>query len=842
MYKTLKPQEKQDAKPQSSSLNSAEALFANLQFLALLPALLACAVLIGWQFNIAALKSVLPNAPEMVPLTALLFIVFSTAFFLSLFFAKPDFKNTLLFKTLRYYLSFCILFFIGLTAIALLEQYTSINFDFFSSMNHPPSPQALIGFIVIGVALLVLALPKDLAVLTQILSLVILFWSSLIAFAYLLDATDFYIFDRAQNIGIALHTDIAFLTLSLSILFSQPDKGLVKVFMQASKSGTLGRRLLLSNYLVIALLAIAVAQLSRRGVFSLEFELQLFASLISLLLSALIWYFAQQFTKLETVLVKTNEQLNLKNSELEQLFNSVKKDEAFLYDVLDNLSTAVAVSDTQDRYILANEVLAHSHGEKRQSLIGRGLISKQRGQFDEDMNPLGPNFSVSRTALHSESGMAEQIVGWKQKDNTIRWKQIKATVITLKDGSKAIISNIVDISELQNAKRVLAQRNQTLEQLNHKVQTSLEAVEQNEAFLISVLNSLSEAVLVFNSQGQVLHKNKKAVSLIEDLNASNQTQDIELINESGEPLTNPNLIETVINHGHKIFDLSYGLKNYESTRWYQLRATPIHLENRERGFIATHIDISGQVKSRELLKSYTHNLERSNKDLQEFAFVASHDLQEPLSKIRAFIDRLKLKEPNLTERSHEYLKRMDISTQRMQDLIQDVLSLSRVTTQGKAFENVDLNHLVQDLKLELEDDLKDVVFRSDVLPKIQADSSQIQRLFSNLISNSIKYQDKARALEITICAEQQTLQANPFHKITVQDNGIGFNSEHNQKIFTMFQRLHGRSEYEGTGVGLAICKKIIERHGGIIEAYGEENIGTRIVLYFPRDKPQGVLN
>ncbi len=834
MYETFNPQQEQDLKAQSSSFSGVEVLFANLSFLAVIPLLLACIVLIGWQFNIAALKTVLPNAPEMVPLTALLFIMFTAGFFLSIFLENLSFNNTVLFKALHYCLCVCILFFIGLPTLTLLGQYSSLNFNFFSSMNYPPSPQTLICFIVLGFALILLALPKDLAVLTQILSLVILFWSSLIAFAYLLNATDFYIFNRAQNIGMALHTDIAFLALSLSLLFSQPDKGLVKIFMQPSKTGTLSRRLLLSNYLAIALLAIAVAQLSRRGIFSLEFKLQLFASLISLLFSALIWYFAQQFSKLESALVATNDQLNNKNKELEQLFNAVKKDEAFLYDVLDNLSTAVAVLDTQDRYILANEVLAHSHGEKRQSLIGRDLVSKQRGHFDENMNPLGPSFSVSKQALSSNSGMAEQIVGWKQKDNTIRWKQIKASVINLKDGSKAVVSNIVDISELQNAKRALSQRNETLEQLNNKVQASLETVKQNEAFLVTVLDNLHEAVLVFDAKGQVLHQNKEAVDLSRNLAAAEG----KIRNQLGELLSNPNLPETITNSNNNPLSLTYTLEKGDSDSfWYQLRAAAIRLNNQEKGFIATHIDISDQFKARKLLKAYTESLERSNKDLQDFAFVASHDLQEPLSKIRAFIDRLKLKEPNLTERSQEYLKRMDASAQRMQDLIQDVLSLSRITTQGKAFETLNLNTLMQAIKLELEADLEDVVFSFDVLPKIQADPSQIKRLFNNLISNSIKYQDKTRALEISIYAERQTLNAQPFHKITVQDNGIGFNSEHNQKIFIMFQRLHGRSEYEGTGVGLAICKKIMERHGGVIEAYGEQNVGTRIVLYFPLLKP-----
>ncbi|OHU86782.1 MULTISPECIES: sensor histidine kinase [Pseudoalteromonas] len=252
-----------------------------------------------------------------------------------------------------------------------------------------------------------------------------------------------------------------------------------------------------------------------------------------------------------------------------------------------------------------------------------------------------------------------------------------------------------------------------------------------------------------------------------------------------------------------------------------------------------------RVKERtQALEVYTDELNRSNRELEDFAFVASHDLQEPLRKIRAFADRLTTTcGDQLGAKGCDYLARMNAAAVRMSTLITDLLELSRVTTRGKAFVQVDLNNLLKqvtdDLEIAIEESQGSIVIHP--LPTIIADASQLSQLFSNLLSNAIKFRHSQRALEIEIHSESISAPSHLTHqqgtwiKITISDNGIGFAPEYAEKIFTPFQRLHTRKEYAGTGIGLAVCRRIIERHGGQIYAVPNANNGASFTITLPTD-------
>ncbi len=233
------------------------------------------------------------------------------------------------------------------------------------------------------------------------------------------------------------------------------------------------------------------------------------------------------------------------------------------------------------------------------------------------------------------------------------------------------------------------------------------------------------------------------------------------------------------------------------------------------------------------LKHKQVELERSNAELQQFAYIASHDLQEPLRKIMAFGERLESKlSAELDPSASDYLKRMLSAAQRMQTLIQDLLRYSRVTTQGQAFVPLDLNALFEEVKdtlqLALEESQANLV--CDALPGIAGDASQIRQLFQNLLSNAIKFVAPGQTPQIQIrCREEHQNVVIEF-----QDQGIGFDPQHREKIFQIFQRLHGRSEYPGSGIGLTLCRKIAERHGGTLEARSQPGQGACFVLKFPK--------
>lgn len=238
------------------------------------------------------------------------------------------------------------------------------------------------------------------------------------------------------------------------------------------------------------------------------------------------------------------------------------------------------------------------------------------------------------------------------------------------------------------------------------------------------------------------------------------------------------------------------------------------------------------------LTLYADELSRSNRELEDFAFVASHDLQEPLRKIRAFGDRLQTNYAQLLdEKGADYINRMRNAAERMSNLINDLLEFSRISTRGKPFIKVPLQEVVastlEDLEISIEESQAKIVI--DTLPEINADPSQMHHLFINLISNAIKFSRAGVKPVVEIRYSQEKTTAAQWHIITVKDNGIGFEQEFADKIFLPFQRLHARTAYKGTGIGLAICRRIVERHGGHISAASELGKGTLFKIEIPVD-------
>jgi len=307
------------------------------------------------------------------------------------------------------------------------------------------------------------------------------------------------------------------------------------------------------------------------------------------------------------------------------------------------------------------------------------------------------------------------------------------------------------------------------------------------------------------------------------------------------------------------FALEYRVKNAATNKyeWFKVLGVPKLEEGSMVGFIGTGMNIDRQKSFAEHLTNEVNHrtreladinmkLESINKELQSFAYISSHDLQEPLRKIQMFSEVLMDNEfDNLTDSGKAKFKKIQSAANRMQSLISDLLSYSRTDTEERNFETIDLKELVADVKNDLSEELKNKNGKITLPTSIELEvvHFQFRQLMNNLLSNSIKYAKSDVPPVIIVDAEvitnAKTIDTNLVHgkeyvQITITDNGIGFEEQFAEKIFEVFQRLHSKQEYIGTGIGLAIVKKIVQNHNGTISASSESDQGAVFTLLIPK--------
>jgi PAS domain S-box-containing protein len=362
-----------------------------------------------------------------------------------------------------------------------------------------------------------------------------------------------------------------------------------------------------------------------------------------------------------------------------------------------------------------------------------------------------------------------------------------------------------------------------------------DALEYNK----TLINSSSLGISTFDSSGKCLLANE---SLAKILDAT-----VEQLMEE-----NYNELETWKHNG--LYESACeALRSGDETRrevhtywesgeeiWLDCRFTPFTSHD-EPHLLLSIDDITASKQAEVELQVYAAKLEQSNRDLQEFAYIASHDLQEPLRKVLAFGDRLMNKYGEvIDETGQDYLRRMLEASQRMQTLINDLLTFSRVSTRAQPFSRVDLNELMGEVisDLELQIDRTSGQVQTGKLPIIEADPTQMHQLLQNLINNGLKFHQEGLPPIIQISSSNTRNRC----QLSITDNGIGFESQYIDRIFKPFQRLHSRQEYEGSGMGLAICRRIVERHGGTITATSTPGEGSTFMVTLPIRQPKGENN
>ncbi len=511
-------------------------------------------------------------------------------------------------------------------------------------------------------------------------------------------------------------------------------------------------------------------------------------------------------------------------TELNQAQKQLIKSEASLLEAQGIAGMATWSMQLRDQSIEFSDFLKEISGRSNYEFV----------RFQDYLNILHPDDAKSYQIIIEDS--IKRRLPFKTEyriitnDNQIKWMFSSSKIIQDAVGQPQMISIVLDITS--------------------RKESELALIESTIRFR-SIFDQTFQMVGLMDLDGRIIEVNKKAIE-ISGISNSDKMIGTYFGDFSTWHLGNSkNLIKESIENAKQgqITNFETAISDWKNNRIdVSVVVKPIFDANGEIVNIFAEARDVSQIKKYEIeLQLRISDLNKSNKELEQFAYVASHDLQEPLRKIQSFSERLYSKySSKLDGDGKDYIDRMQNAASRMQILINDLLSFSKVSNIAINFLPVDLNEtlalLINDFEIQIEK--KDAIITIKELPIIYGNEGQIRQLFQNLLSNSLKFSRTGIRPKIEIWYEtlkknqnSSSSNDNNVHNIYFKDNGIGFDQKYNDKIFIIFQRLHGRSEFEGTGIGLSICKKIVENHGGEISANSEIGSGTTFKLTFNKFIP-----
>ncbi|MCM4166991.1 Adaptive-response sensory-kinase SasA [Arenibacter antarcticus] len=521
---------------------------------------------------------------------------------------------------------------------------------------------------------------------------------------------------------------------------------------------------------------------------------------------------------------KFTKNLKLLNEKLEFRNKDLIQTKAFLNNILESASNTVSHLNTEIdkdgniidfRYLFTNKETENLTGNKPKSVIGKSIT--------ETFPSIHNNGLFKLMVKCATQGSIETHETKYYLNN--KWKWVHTTINKLNTG---ITLTSYDSTEIIKAKQVLLELNEQLT-IQNSILKDAEAVAKIGSYRWDL--KTNEATMSDNFYRLLDCEANEFIATSENYDRFIHPKDRNYYNEKLQ-LTTERKHDG--NFNYRIITKTGKIKHLQHSG---------HFVQNE--FIGVVKDITTELKNEQKLKDKNLELKRSNSELESFNRVASHDLQEPLRKIQIFISRITEENTeNVSSKNLEYLHKVSSSANRMQTLIRYLLAYSRLNKDKKGLSTVDLNEILEKVLEDLEAPIKEkgVSIEAHNLPELSGVPFQLEQLFNNLLSNSIKYSSVLNRPKIEIdCQQLKRKQITDnfqkkhqqYYCITIKDNGIGFDQSNAKKIFGLFQRLHQKNEYSGTGIGLAICKKIAENHKGHIVAEGTINKGANFRIYLP---------
>lgn len=546
---------------------------------------------------------------------------------------------------------------------------------------------------------------------------------------------------------------------------------------------------------------------------------------------------------------------NLKQAEL-----ALRGSETKYRSLIETLETPLYTTDAEGRITLYNEAAVKLWG--REPEIGKDLWCGSYKIFKTDGTNLPLDSCPMAVCLKEQRPVYGEEILVVRPDGTIR--NVAPYPQPLFDDAGKItgaVNMLVDITGIKQTEQALRESEAKYKELvsllekkvaekTHDLKIKNEELKKSEERYHKMIDEVEDyAILLLDKDGIVQNWNKGAEKI-------KGYKEEEIVGKSFKNFYLPEdrqiglpekLLQEAKEKGKAIYE-GWRMKKDGTPFWGSIVLTALHdNENNLIGFSKVTRDLTEKKLTEDKLKEHTNQLEFQNKELEQFAYAASHDMKEPLRKIQLYNSAIADSAANsLDEKSKEYLARSVNAAKRMAGLIEDLLAYSKTTINNDIFEQVNLTEVVEEIILMHKEELeqKNVKIEMNNLPVIYAIPFQIKQLLFNLINNSVKYKHPDRDVCIQLKAkvvkgfEIKEPVAEPFkkyQKISVIDNGIGFDSKYAEKIFNIFQRLNNSPTAQGSGIGLAICKKIIQNHHGFIMASGTENSGARFDIYLPKE-------